>query len=166
MSGPELEEDSGISFPVTLGLLLRSGNAKDIMAYFLDYVEIGEYTDLLAAYSYSITWFFSQSIYLYLVSWHDFYYYCEGLSQGIRGIYMPLFQTVLKKHFYLLHYLFAHLSTEYFIWIRFIWQLQSDFSTPTCSKSLTLGVLFFCYLFVGLFFSELCFSEQEWLMPC
>lgn len=87
------------------------------MAYFPDY-GIRENVDSLTACS-VLSSVFSQSKYLRLVLSQDLYY-CEGFSQGTGSIYVPLFQTVLKIYFYLLHYLFAHLSTEYFIWIRFI----------------------------------------------
>ena len=102
-------------------------------------------------------YFFTVHIYLGLVSWQDLSYFCEGLSQSLGSITMPLLHTVLKMYFYLPHYLCVHLSTEHFIWIGFIWQLQSGFSTPTCSKPLTLGVFIFlsplCWLsFLRTFF--------------
>ena len=49
-------------------------------------------------------------IYLGLVLWQDLSYFCEGLSQSMGGIHMPLLHTVLKMYFYLPHYLCVHLS--------------------------------------------------------
>lgn len=54
--------------------------------------------------------FVTVHIYLGLVSWQDLSYFCEGLSQSIGGIHMPLLHTVLKMYSYWLHYLCAHLS--------------------------------------------------------
>lgn len=78
------------------------------MIYFPD---CGERENVNSLVVYSVFYFFTV---------HIFRFVFVTQSLGIGGIYMPLFQTGLKLYFYLLHYLFVHLSTEYFIWIRFI----------------------------------------------
>ena len=59
MPSPWLEEDTRRPFPVTLGLLLRSWNPKDIMAYFPDYSDTDNVDSLTAC---SVFCFFTVQI--------------------------------------------------------------------------------------------------------